>query len=127
MPTTLTFTGCIQPHQAWFLKMATVRYPSLYQMNTRVWLTEFSRNLGRRCSLEYIPDSELDHLAELGFDWIWFLSVRPVFPDLAGRKWKLQDQLSSASYEWNGDDLAERGMYLDMAPWQAAVFDLVIQ
>jgi hypothetical protein len=69
-------------------------------MNTRVWLTEFSRNLGRRCSLEDIPDSELDHLAELGFDWIWFLSVRPVFPDLAGRKWKLQDQLSSASYEW---------------------------
>ena len=107
--------------------MATVRYPSLYQMNTRVWLTEFSRNLGRRCSLEDIPDSELDHLAELGFDWIWFLSVRPVFPDLAGRKWKLQDQLSSASYEWNGDDLAERGMYLDMAPWQAAVFELVLR
>ena len=96
-------------------------------MNTRVWLTEFSRSLRRPCSLDDIPDSELDHLAELGFDWIWFLSVRPVFPDLAGRKWKLQDQLSSASYEWNGDDLAERGMYLDMAPWQAAVFDLVIQ
>ncbi len=53
--------------------------------------------------------------------------ARLLFPDLAGRKWKLQDQLSSVSYEWNGDDLAERGMYLDMAPWQAAVFELVIR
>ena len=24
------------------------RYPSLYQINTRVWLTELSRSLGRR-------------------------------------------------------------------------------
>jgi hypothetical protein len=95
--------------------------------------------MGRPCSLDDIPDSELDRLADLGFDWIWFLSVwqngpdaqqsqchvRLPFPDLAGKKWKLQDQLSSASYEWNGDDLAERGLCLDMAPWQASVFDLV--
>jgi len=50
-------------------------YPSLYQINTRVWLTELSRNLGRRATLNDIPDSELDRLAEMGFDWIWLLSV----------------------------------------------------
>ena len=50
-------------------------YPSLYQINTRVWLTELSRNLGRRATLDDIPDNELDRLAETGFDWIWFLSV----------------------------------------------------
>ena len=49
--------------------------PSLYQINTRVWLTELSRSLGRRATLDDIPDAELDRLAELGFDWIWFLSV----------------------------------------------------
>ena len=27
--------------------MAEPRYPSLYQINTRVWLTELSRKLGR--------------------------------------------------------------------------------
>ena len=27
--------------------MATPRYPSLYQINTRVWLTDLSRSLGR--------------------------------------------------------------------------------
>jgi hypothetical protein len=55
--------------------MASVRYPSLYQINTRVWLTELSRSLNRRATLDDIPDAELDHLAEMGFDWIWFLSV----------------------------------------------------
>jgi glycosidase len=55
--------------------MATPRYPSLYQINTRVWLTELSRRLGRSATLDDIPDVELDHLAEMGFDWVWFLSV----------------------------------------------------
>jgi glycosidase len=50
-------------------------YPSLYQINTRVWLTELSRNLGRRVTLDDIPDSELDRLADMGIDWVWFLSV----------------------------------------------------
>jgi len=50
-------------------------YPSLYQINTRVWLTQLSLELGRRATLDDIPDAELDHLAELGFDWIWLLSV----------------------------------------------------
>jgi hypothetical protein len=38
-------------------------------------LTELSRALGKRATLDDIPDPELDRLAELGFDWIWFLSV----------------------------------------------------
>ena len=28
--------------------MTLSRYPSLYQINTRVWLTELSQELGRR-------------------------------------------------------------------------------
>ena len=49
--------------------------PSLYQINTRVWLTELSGPLGRRATLDDIPDAELDRLAAMGFDWIWLLSV----------------------------------------------------
>ena len=49
--------------------------PALYQINTRVWLTELSRALGKRATLDDIPDAELDRLAEMGFDWVWFLSV----------------------------------------------------
>ena len=50
-------------------------YPSLYQINTRIWLTQLSRNLGRAVTLDDIPDADLDQLAEKGFDWGWFLSV----------------------------------------------------
>jgi len=55
--------------------MQSARYPALYQINTRVWLTELSRALGRRATLDDIPDAELDRLVEMGVDWIWFLSV----------------------------------------------------
>ena len=61
--------------------MASPRYPSLYQINTRVWLTEFSRRLGRPATLDDIPDAELNRLADMGFDWIWFLSVWQTGPD----------------------------------------------
>jgi glycosidase len=55
--------------------MNTQSYPLLYQINTRVWLTELGRTLGRPATLDDIPDGELDRLEELGFNWIWFLSV----------------------------------------------------
>ncbi len=50
-------------------------YPSLYQVNTRVWMTELSGSLGRRATLDDIPDADLDRVAGMGFDWVWFLSV----------------------------------------------------
>jgi Alpha amylase, catalytic domain len=55
--------------------MTGPRYPSLFQINTRVWLTELSRALRRPATLDDIPDPELDRLAEPGFDWVWLLSV----------------------------------------------------
>ncbi|HEY7204386.1 MAG TPA: alpha-amylase family glycosyl hydrolase [Methylomirabilota bacterium] len=55
--------------------MGTPRHPALYQINTRVWLTERSRSLGRPATLDDVPDSELDRLAGLGCDWVWLLSV----------------------------------------------------
>ena len=55
--------------------MSKPRYPSLYQINTRVWLTQLARALRRPATLDDIPEAELDRLAELGFDWVWLLSV----------------------------------------------------
>jgi glycosidase len=72
--------------------MTAPRYPSLYQINTRVWLTELSHNLGRRATLDDIPDAELDRLAEWGFDWIWMLSVWQT--GLAGQR------ISRTNPEW---------------------------
>jgi len=50
-------------------------FPALYQVNTRVWMTELSKKLGRTATLHDIPDAELDQFAKTGFDWIWLLSV----------------------------------------------------
>jgi len=55
--------------------MQTSTFLSLYQINTRVWLTELSKSTGRAATLDDIPDHELDKFKDAGFDWIWFLSV----------------------------------------------------
>ena len=55
--------------------MQKVVYPSLYQINTRVWLTQLSRELRQPLKLDDVPDPELDRIAGLGFDWVWLLSV----------------------------------------------------
>jgi Alpha amylase, catalytic domain len=59
-------------------------YPSLYEINTRIWLNELSRKKDRRVTLADVPDAELDALAALGFDWIWLLGAWQTGP--AGRE-----------------------------------------
>ena len=77
------------------IDMHSPLYPSLYQINTRVWLTELSHALGRPATLDDIPDAELDRLATMGFDWIWFLSVWQTGP--AGQR------VSRANPEWRSE------------------------
>jgi glycosidase len=67
-------------------------YPSLFQINTRVWLTDLARSAGRPATLDDIPDAELDSLARMGFDWIWMLSVWQTGP--AGQR------VSRSNPEW---------------------------
>jgi hypothetical protein len=43
--------------------------------------------------------------------------VRPDWPDLGGRRLVLRDLLGPACYERDGDDLARRGLYLDLPEW----------
>jgi glycosidase len=55
--------------------MSAYNFPSLYQINTRVWLTELFPNPSHPATLNDIPAGELDKLASMGFDLIWLLSV----------------------------------------------------
>jgi len=75
--------------------MKNPTYPSLYQINTRVWLTGLTQELGRPATLDDIPESELTHLAEMGFDWIWLLSVWTTGP--------LGRTISRENPEWRQD------------------------
>ncbi|MDX1948025.1 MAG: alpha-amylase family glycosyl hydrolase [Pirellulaceae bacterium] len=61
--------------------MSSPRYPTLYQINTRVWLTAIARQLGRPATLDDIPDAALDEIAAQGFDWVWLLSVWQTGPE----------------------------------------------
>src|SRR5438034_7535532 len=53
---------------------------------------ELSQKLGRAATLDDIPDAGLDHLAKIGFDWVWMLSVWQTGP--AGQR------VSRSNQEW---------------------------
>jgi glycosidase len=72
--------------------MAFPRYPSLFQVNTRVYLSERSSELGRPATLDDVPDQKLDEWAQQGFDLIWFLGVWQTGP--AGQR------ASQSNQEW---------------------------
>ena len=50
-------------------------YPSLYQINTRVWLRDLAGTLGQPATLADIPGAFLDDAANLGFDYLWFMGL----------------------------------------------------
>jgi hypothetical protein len=49
--------------------------PTLYQINTRIWLGNLSQQKNHQVTLGQVPESEIDRFASLGFDWIWLLGV----------------------------------------------------
>ena len=50
--------------------------------------------------------------------------LRLPVPGLAGKSWLLRDQISSDSFERDGNELESQGLFLDQRPWQASVFAL---
>jgi glycosidase len=80
-------------------------YPSLYQINTRVWLTDLSRSLGRPATLDDVPDAELDRIAAMELDWVWLLSVWQTGP--AGRQVSLTSQRWRQEFEETLPDLTD--------------------
>ena len=83
-------------------------YPSLYQINTRIWLNELSRQHGRRLTLADVPDSALDTVAAHGFDWVWLLGVWQTGP--VSRQISLTDPGLRAAYsevlpDWRDEDV----------------------
>ena len=67
----------------------------LYQINTRVWLTDLAGELGRPATLDDIADAALDRIASFGFKWVWLLGV-----------WRLGErgrQISRARTDWRAE------------------------
>ncbi|MBI5547757.1 MAG: alpha-amylase [Deltaproteobacteria bacterium] len=50
--------------------------------------------------------------------------VTPGLPGLKGKRIVLKDLMSNARFERSGDELAGKGLYLDLEPWGYAVFEV---
>jgi hypothetical protein len=51
------------------------RNPTLYEINTWVWLSELSAKAGRPVDLGSVLESEWDAIARFGFDAVWLMGV----------------------------------------------------
>ncbi|MBC7932216.1 MAG: alpha-amylase [Rubrivivax sp.] len=51
------------------------KYPTVYEINTWVWLDELSRARGVRLTLADVPQAELERLARYRFDAVWLMGV----------------------------------------------------
>jgi hypothetical protein len=51
------------------------RFPTLYEINTWVWLSELSLKTKTSVDLSSVPPAEWDALAKFGFDAVWFMGV----------------------------------------------------
>ena len=81
------------------------RYPSLFQVNTRVRLTGLSSTLERPANLDDISNEEIDRFKAAGFDWIWFLGVWQTGP--AGRQVSMSDSDLLQEYHRTLPDLSQ--------------------
>ena len=50
-------------------------YPSLYEINTWVWLTELRHRYATHVDLASVPAAEWDAIAAYGFDGLWLMGV----------------------------------------------------
>jgi hypothetical protein len=50
-------------------------YPSVYEINTWVWLSDLSREYRTVINLASVPSPEWDAIAAHGFDSVWFMGV----------------------------------------------------
>ena len=51
------------------------KYPTLYEINTWVWLWDLSRKYGKTVQLGSVPSVEWDAIAAYGFDAVWLMGV----------------------------------------------------
>jgi hypothetical protein len=51
------------------------RHPTIYEINTRVWLFDLGEKTGHSVDLRSVPSPEWDHIAAYGFDAVWLMGV----------------------------------------------------
>jgi hypothetical protein len=83
------------------------RYPTLYEINTWVWLSELSLRTGMSVDLGTVPSDEWDAIAKFGFDAVWFMGVwerSPAGISIANQNKNLIDDFHRALPDFRPED-----------------------
>jgi hypothetical protein len=75
------------------------RYPTLYEIDTWIWLSELSQKYGKNIPLSSVPSAEWDVIAAYGFDAVWLMGVwerSPAGIAIANRNKNLLDDFQRA-------------------------------
>ena len=51
------------------------KYPTIYEIDTWVWLASLSQESGVSTDLSSVPSTDWDAIAKLGFDAVWLMGV----------------------------------------------------
>jgi hypothetical protein len=82
-------------------------YPTSYEINTWVWLTDISQKHGRTVNLSSVPPAEWDDIAAYGFDSVWLMGVwerSPAGIAIANQNKGLLDDFKRALTDFSAED-----------------------
>lgn len=83
------------------------QYPTLYEINTWVWLSELGLKTGTHVDLSSVPSAEWDAIAKFGFDGVWFMGVwerSPAGIAIANQNRNLLDDFRRALPDFKPED-----------------------
>ena len=83
------------------------RYPTLYEIDTWIWLSELSQKYGKNIPLSSVPSAEWNAIAAYGFDAIWLMGVwerSPAGIAIANHNKNLLDDFQRALPDFCPDD-----------------------
>src|SRR4051812_26952610 len=81
--------------------------PTLYEINTWVWLSELTSKYDRNVTLLSVPSAEWDAVATFGFDAVWFMGVwerSPAGIAIANKNASLQEDFRRALPDFVPED-----------------------
>jgi hypothetical protein len=50
--------------------------------------------------------------------------VQVPWDELRAAEWRLDDGLSGAAYDRDGNEMRDTGLYVDLGPWQCHIFQM---
>ena len=83
------------------------RYPTIYEINTWVWLSDLSEKYGTTLNLGNVPTAEWDAIADYGFDSVWLMGVwerSPAGIAIANQNQNLLNDFRKALHDFKSQD-----------------------